>query len=347
MELLFLLSAIVSILTFAIISYGFIKRTKGSRRQKLPLFLIGNLYLIFAVILFFWSSEISMFNKIDFLQIYSLLLLLQTVFLLTSVYFQSKNQKIFKSLYFFLLIIPLLLLDLSYFSLIIPLAMFITLLSFLIYHEKSQRINLLLIIYSCFVLLSYLILVIQENFTQLIIFISTILFLLFLILFMEKQKNKREILIIERIEFHSPIINMLKHFLFIVIITNFIFIGTISIHELGHIATVKYFDCEETKLIYDFTNFPYTEAICNGKGIEGPLILGGLTLPFLVSIILLFVGGKFIKEIALQIIGFNLIIAHHDWVALSLQKGTIFMIMAIGIAGVILSIALLAKSRVE
>jgi len=129
--------------------------------------------------------------------------------------------------------------------------------------------------------------------------------------------------------------------------TNFIFIGTISIHELGHLAIAKYSDCENVQIIYDSSGFPHTEVICNDITSMTKWILGGILLPFIISVFLIFSDGKSIKEFAIQIIGFNLVISYADLNLLNIPNVVTVFTSIIGASIIALSIFLLAKSRVE
>lgn len=129
--------------------------------------------------------------------------------------------------------------------------------------------------------------------------------------------------------------------------TNFIFIGTISVHEFGHLLTSSQSDCEEIKIVYELKSLPHTEIKCEDISEQNRWIAGGILLPLALAFFLFFSGGKFIKEIALQIVGFDLAISYLDIKALGFSETIATFILIIGAALVVFTLGLLAKSRTE
>src|SRR3989339_777509 len=108
-----------------------------------------------------------------------------------------------------------------------------------------------------------------------------------------------------------PFLVILGHLFFIIIFVNFIFIGTIGIHEFGHFSISKFYNCDYRKIVYE-DDFFHTEVLCDGKIDNSFVLLGGILAPFLLAILLFFIGGKFMKEMAFLLSGFNFLAIAKD-----------------------------------
>ena len=139
---------------------------------------------------------------------------------------------------------------------------------------------------------------------------------------------------------------LLAHLIFIITLTNFVFIGTIGIHEFGHYGSSKFYDCDYQKIVYD-GNFFHTEILC--RSLEGNVfvILGGVLLPFVLALLLFFIGGKFMKEIAILISGFNFIAISRDLADLGVSENFVFLSIFCGVLLLIYGLYSLAKSKTE
>lgn len=343
-----LLTAIITLLTsFFIVKY-IIKEIIANtfKRRDFVLIFLSLLYFIVTAIFFMWSSGIFEFNDIDFLIVYSSMLVFQTISLVLILYYQTKNKKVLYPLSFYLIIFLLGFLQAFLIHLIIPLSILIILFSFLIFSDNHRKTMFFLILYTTISLFSYLISLIWRGLIPSLNLLSSLLFLLFIISFLKSLRIHKDNSPNYFQEQESPLIHFLRYFIFLIILTNFIFIGTVSVHEFGHLLIATTTTCENTKIVYSLNEFPHTEVNCENQTSKNLWILGGITLPFLVGILLFFTGGVSIKEIALQIIGFNLIFSYLDIVALTLSKTVAIFAFLLGVALSMLSLVLLAKSRV-
>ncbi|MCD4771320.1 hypothetical protein K8R30_02785 [archaeon] len=349
MEIMLLASSFIALAIFLVISLFLIKeiRTSSFNSKEIPLIILGLTYITFATVLFLWATNSFIFNSTDFLIVFSIILTIQTACLLTILYKITKDKKIFYALFPFSSLILLISFAPMSIHFAIPTSLFITLLAFLSIISLHKNTTRYIILYTSVSLLLYIFAILWKNITPILILISVILFLTFTIpflKFLQKIPSRRSYTTRKA---KSPVLHFLKHLIFIVIITNFIFIGTVTIHELGHITVAKFSDCENTKIVYEAGFLPRTEVNCSGNSQKQGWILGGIILPFLIAILLMFVGGKFIKEIALEMIGFNLMIAYLDVQALGFSPAIATFTMVSGISISALSLALLAKSRTE
>ncbi|MGV8152572.1 MAG: hypothetical protein ACP5OG_05815 [Candidatus Nanoarchaeia archaeon] len=152
----------------------------------------------------------------------------------------------------------------------------------------------------------------------------------------EKENSKREVYVW----------SFIKYFVFIIILSNFIFVGSIGLHEFGHLIMSKVYDCEYRQVVYE-ENSPYTELLCSTDVNKKAITLAGIIFPIITSIVLFFVGGRFIKEISLMIIGFDLIASYKDLLDLGVSENISALTMIFGIFFIIAGVILLAKSRTE
>ena len=145
---------------------------------------------------------------------------------------------------------------------------------------------------------------------------------------------------------NSVFLAFLRYFIFILILTNFVFIASIAIHEFGHFTVAKFYNCEYNKIVYD-DSFPHTETLCKDLENNSLVVLGGVLLPFFISGILFIIGGKFIRDISLLITGFNLIASNRDLLEMGFSDNLIMAAVVLGIILLIAGISMLARSRTE
>ena len=126
----------------------------------------------------------------------------------------------------------------------------------------------------------------------------------------------------------NPIINFIsvfaKFFIFIISISSFILLSTISLHEFGHAMVAQYYGCEHTKsVIYDMIQAPHTETKCSSYYNNTILTLGGILSTFVISLIFLLIGVRFTKNISYLMFGFSILISYGDLTDLGISKNII------------------------
>lgn len=347
MEILLFLASIIALLIFLSITHHFTKEIIKSKfkEREIPLVLIGISQLVYSIILLLWSLDNFSFNIKDYVVIFSSIISIETIALTFIIYNFSKNKKVLYPLFSYLLIIPLIYSASSNIHLVIPVSFFIIIISFILFSDLHKKVNQALLLYASISLIGYFLSILKNSLIPTLNLVSIFFFLLFIHLLMKALRSKSEFKIIKKFKEKSPLISFLKHFIFVIILTNFIFIGTIGTHEIGHVASSKYLGCKDARIVLSLNNMPHTETTCSDESIKTPLILGGILPPLIISFLLLFSGGKFIKEISLQIISFNLIISYKDLILLGFSDAIATSMMILGIAICILSIGLLAKSK--
>jgi len=345
MEPILLATALVAFCIFGL-TFFFLAKEIRSRlfdSKEKPLIVLALSYLVFSIILCLWSFNFLEFKSQD-------LLLVLSVILVVKIFIQYKlgqNKKVFYFLYPLLMIIPLSFFLPNLTHIMIPISLFIILSTFLSttsLHENPVRY---MVAYTSVSLFLYLLQSLFQNIAKISALVSTLLFLFFIVAFLKFLRNhKQQNMFLTKFP-ESPLIQFLKHIIFIIIITNFIFIGTVAIHEFGHLVASSGSDCRETKIVYELEGLPHTQVNCQDTSDKGKWILGGVLLPIIVAAFLFFSGGKFIKELALQIVGFNLTISYLDLKALGFSEALSTFVLISGAALVVFSLALLIKTRVE
>lgn len=351
MKIVLFLNFLISLGISLFLIVNFIKKLKDPTYKKSfnLFFIISLIYLVFSLFSFLWSFEIFKYQLNDFYSIYSIMILLQTILLFNLIYVFRYNKRIFYFFFCYLIIFSSGLVGISIPHIILLCSFLITLLLFILMISVPhfERISILGILYSSISLIIQIISLFSEDFLQIGSFISNILFLFFIFYFIKRTKIFPIDFFEERIirRKRNYFIDFLRYFVFIIILTNFIFIGTITIHEVGHLLTSRAYDCGFDRIVYE-QGLPHTEILC-GEDFNAlsKVILGGMLLPLVIAILLFFAGGTFIKEVSLLIVGFNFMISYKDILDLGFTKNISLFFSIIGAIFVLVAIGLLAKSR--
>jgi hypothetical protein len=109
-----------------------------------------------------------------------------------------------------------------------------------------------------------------------------------------------------------------RFLVFMVSITAFILISTISLHELGHAFVAQFYGCSQYKaVIYDIVN-PHTEIVCSSYYNDLVITLAGLMATIAIALIFMLTGMELTFGISYLMAGFGLMISYGDL----LQAGT-------------------------
>ena len=312
----------------------------------LSFFALFSLYFSLFILSFCWIFKIIRFNPNSFLFIYAIFIFLQTLTFFFIAYGILKNKKIFLLLLLYLFIALSFIFNFYFFHFLIILSFFLIIMVFLgfLYFKENRQIGYFAIFYALTSLILQLIVLLNKNFLYPSSIFSNFIFLFFISKFLRVAKKPHEFF--HKIKEGYYLLDFLKYFIFLIALINFLFIGTISVHEIGHLVASKIYHCEYGRIVYE-SGLPRTELLCQNEENKGLVILGGILLPIILAFLLFFGGGKFIKESSLVILGFNLIISQRDYLDLNLDQNIVLFILILGISCVILGIALLAKSRTE
>ncbi len=347
-----LLNLIVSLVIFIFLIVNSAKFSKIGFLKKVffPLFLLGLVFLLSSILFFAWTFNLIMYASGDLLLIYAILTFLETLLLLIIIFSFRRNRRIFYLLFIYLFFIILVLFGLKFsnFLLISSFLLITILFVILLPFPHFTKISKIGIFYSSLSLFLQVILLFQSRICSLAILVSNIFFFIFIyVLVMETKKSPMEFF--EKRIFprkNSYVFDFLRYFVFIIILTNFIFIGVLAVHEGGHFVVSKFTPgCSLERIVYE-GNLPHTEILCNNsQEATSRIILGGILIPIIISLLFFFGGGTFMKEISMLIFGFNIVISYKDFIALGLSENISTFFSIFGSIIILLAIGTLAKSR--
>lgn len=352
-KILLLLNFFVSLGISLFLFYGFIKFKEQPNKRKLFLlfFLMGIIFSMLCIIFFFWSFNLAVYDSLDLLFMHSIIVFFEAILLMIIVYSLRKNKRIFYLLAIYIVFILSIFtgLDFSSFLLITSLLVIMVLFILLMSFPGFARSSKFAILYSSISLFLQLLALFQNEFSPVITLISNLFFFIFLFFFLIDISVLPPDFFERRTLKFKPtnyFFDFLRYFVFIIILTNFIFIGVLSIHEGGHFFLSKLNpNCDLERIVYE-GGFPHTEILCNNSVFSTNLIIfGGILLPIVVALLLFFGGGTFMKEISLLIIGFDILISYKDFMDLGFSQNIATFFSIFGGAIVLLAIAILAKSR--
>ena len=352
-KVLLLLNALITlaIALFLIVKFTKINKDSPSRRAYFLLFLMGTIFILPCLLFLLWFLGIISYNSSDLLFIHSIIIFFEAILLLLIVHYFRRSKKVFYLLFIYLIFIFSMVIGLNFSdmllisSLLLILILFILLISFPDF-AKSSRFA---IFYSSISLFLQIILLFQDQFSPIITLISNIFFLIFLFFFLLDINNistrffERKIL---RLKHSHYLFDFLRYFVFIIILTNFIFIGVLATHEGGHFLISKLTpNCGLERIVYE-GGLPRTEILCdNSVSSTNKILFGGIFIPIIVALLFFFGGGTFMKEISLLIIGFDILISYKDFIDLGFSQNVSTFFSIFGGVIILLAIGILAKSR--
>jgi hypothetical protein len=352
MNIAFLINFFISLAIALMLFLNFFKHYNKKTHKIISYFsFIGVLYFFVSVFSFLWFLGLLKYSVQDFILIYSLVILLQSIFLFMVIYSFSKNKKMFYFLSFYFIIF------LSFFSaafnflyLFLITSFLLTLLFFLelsLKYGECRIPSYLGILYSVISLLFSILLLFRIGDIFVFSLFSNLVFFIFIFMFIKNVKkypcadsSKTE----EYAKQHYVLV-FLRYFIFILVLTNFAFIATVAVHEFGHLAVSKFYDCEYGKIVFE-TDF-HTELLCREIPNNLAVLLGGILLPFLIAGILFVLGGKVIKDVSLLIMGFNLISSNKDFLDLGFSQNIVVLALIAGALCLIAGIFMLIKVILE
>ena len=349
----FLAGSLVSLGIFAFLTFSFVKSYPDERARKvlIPAFFIGVAQLMISAFSLLWFFGALKYAQGDFLLIYSTLLLIQGFFVFLIVYNISRRDN---NLFYLLLIYLIVFLVVAFlhasFATVFIAAYFLLVLLLslsLLFREDSYRdIGIFGIFYSGISLLLHVFVLLDIASVYLFSIFYNVLLLVF-VFFLVKYLLENPIPLPRVLrKKRSYLFIFMRNFIFMVALINLVFIGTIVIHEFGHLGVSEFYNCASREIVYN-AGFPETQILCSDLRSNLYVSLGGPILPVLIGLILILVSGRFLKEIGLLMIGFNLIVSSQDFTAIGLSQNISIFIVFLGIAFAVAGIVILAKSRTE
>jgi hypothetical protein len=88
---------------------------------------------------------------------------------------------------------------------------------------------------------------------------------------------------------------IIKFLLFMVSVSIFVALGTMTIHEMGHVIVSRVYGCTTSQIIFNFGELPYTEVGCIENTNMTFILLAGLISTSIISIVMFF-SGRYITR---------------------------------------------------
>jgi len=351
MKIIFFINCIISLVIFLFSSFSFFIHYSKSKIFKAINYLaiIGLLYLIISIFSFLWFFDFLEYTSADFVFIYSMVIFIQTLFLCIFVYLFSRKKNVFYLLFFYLIVLmPIFYPVLNYSDFFLIVSFLLSLLLFLSLASRRdiyRNVGYFGIFYSIISFIFQILYIFGKAKLFVLSLFSNLVFLFLIVVFLMDLKKYPK-----RLEIHyggrSYFFRIFRDFVFIIVLVNFIFIGTLGIHEFGHFSTSQFYDCSYRSIVYE-GGLPHTEVLCGNLTKDNFVLLGGVLLPFILGILLFIIGGVFLKDIALLFVGFNLIISSDDIFKLGFSENLVIASTLLGSLCLIIGLAMLIKSKTE
>lgn len=352
MEYLFWLHGLTALIISLIVVFGFFKHYKKEDVKKIVHWfaLLFFVYLLLAAVSFFWGMGYYNYDTVDFMYVYSFAILVQTLVLFGTFYLLYGRKRIFNWLWFYLAGLLSLYISFAYLPLVILIvSFFLTLVLFLNLYSVSfvfKKVSYAGILYAAISALFQFLAFFDLGDAYVFSLFSSLVFLVFVYLFLRDIKKYP-------LRAHKPIrfakehglILFMKYFIFMIVLTNLVLVATISFHEFSHVAVSRYYGCESRTIAYEDGSYPYSEIVCSGLEHKLPITLAGPVGPILIAVLLLFVGGRYMRPISFLIIGFNLLAGYRDFNEIGLSSNLILGISIVSFVFLFFGVVLLARAR--
>jgi len=353
MNFLFLVSAIISLGIVGLLLVQFFRLRKKELLFQIVSYLstVGILYFLIAIFSFLWLFNFSEFSVGDFLIIYSFVILIQSIVFFRIISLISQNKKIlYFLLFYFTIFVSVFYSWTLFFNLLILISFllcFLFLMDLSLRSDLYNKVGYIGIFYSILGVLFQILYIL--GFGNLFLFSTLLEFVFFFLVFnLLKDLNLNPPVPEKVVSFKKKpyLFQIFGHLVFIIVLVNLVFIGTIAIHEFGHFSVSKLVGCEAGEIVYKSGYF-HTEVLCPDSSRNIWVILGGVLIPFIVAFFLFFSGGKFVKDLAILIIGFNFISVSRDLADLGLSENIVLFSIFLGALFFIWGMIILTRSKVE
>lgn len=351
MDLLFLINGLLCFCFFIFFIFNYFKhRNINSRREVLSyLFMIVFLYFSFSLLFLLWFFNFLDYSETDFVLIFLIGLIFQTLLFLRIGY-SFYGSKSFNLLSFVYLAVMILLafkfqLFLKYGFLLSFIVQGFFFFQIILLGKDYRRLAFGGIFYSVISIIFYFLFLFGLiNILVYFIIVSIIIFYSIWIFFLDIEKYSFIPRKFSR-EKHSVLV-FINNIIFIVVLINFVFISTIAIHEFGHYGLSTLYECESSSIVYDGSFF-HTDILCLNSDDVLFVVLGGILFPYLVGLLIILLGSRFMRDVGLLIIGFNSISLSRDLQFLGVSENFIFLSILFGILFIILGIYFFIRSKID
>ncbi len=346
-------STVIAVICFHIF-YTWYRRKYPSKAGEI-IGLNGVLFLIYSILTFAWSFEILKPIESDFILIGGFFNIINAALFTIIIYNFVRDKNLLYILFLFILTALAIPPNISTFFLTISLISYaiIAIVSFdlfLLKKKSMKRAGIYSLIYSVTSILFLIFIFKGFSLFEVMWFIPNtiyaIVFLFFLFDIEHLGTEQQEIS--TKVRKEIGLLLFFKFMIFIISISIFMLLSTVVVHELGHSLAAQYYGCEKTKaVIYDVSDSPRTEMICEGYYNDKIITLAGIILPMIVGLIFILAGSSFTTNLSYLIFGFSLIISSKDLVSLNASTSWSFLINTIGILILLYGIIKLSENYVK
>ena len=136
-----------------------------------------------------------------------------------------------------------------------------------------------------------------------------------------------------------PAISQVMNFnVFSVSFVTILLLGTLALHELGHVFMAKAYACNYSAVLYKSETISTTQVVCEKKPNEAAILLGGVILTTLLAF-MLFVSGIGVINLGSHLIfAFGLIIASRDFIDLGIPEIPVYILDIFAVALIMYSV---------
>ena len=313
----------VSVICF----YIFLSNYKNKNIITKTISILGILVLIPSYINLSWALRILPPNETDFMLIMGGMEIIVTILLSTILFRLTKLKNIIFLNFIYILGILGALLNIASFFIITSALTLVLLLTLSIeLHTINRKLSNLLLQFTIFSSIIFILVPFYENISLLLWVIPN----LSLMPLLFAMNNKKNAVTKNNNKTNSSII-FIRFILYIICLTSFIYISTITIHEMGHALTGNYYGCEKSiAVVFDIHKGSHTELICNNYSNPIALSLSGAALTLLIGLAFLIINDDFTKIISILIFGFSLSVLTQDLLDVGISRNITSIIIFIG-----------------
>lgn len=355
MKVLLIINCLSALLVSVLIAGNFFKKYRKGILDSVSVWfsVIFFSYALLFVIYFSWMFNFLSYDLKSYVLIYSVAIFVQTLFLFRAINTFLTNKKVKNFLFFYFALIlfaavfsfELTVLTSLLISFLLTLILF---LNFISASPAYKRAGYFGIIYASVSSLTIFMFLFNLGDFLLFSLISNVFFLIFVFLFFKDSEVYPSVAAKKKVaEKDSYFLLFVKYFVYVIVITNFVLISTIGLHEVGHVLVARYYGCESRTIIFEENSYPYSEIICDDLAGKIPITLAGPVIPLIVAIVLFFIEGKSFWSISFLIFGFNLLASGRDFSEIGVSESLILASAASGVIFLAIGLIFLAKSKVQ
>ncbi|MEM0473124.1 MAG: hypothetical protein QXF88_00165 [Candidatus Aenigmatarchaeota archaeon] len=133
-----------------------------------------------------------------------------------------------------------------------------------------------------------------------------------------------------------------------IIINILIILSTVTLHELGHALSGKFFGCAQARaVIFDTENpNPYTELVCESNNVD-KMYLSGIFLTTVFGFAFLTFDSKANRYLSIVVVFFGIFLASLDIIEVTGQIFAKYIFMFLGLSGLVIGQVLFGLEKAK